>query len=350
MALMIFGGRLHGKAVAYAATSLGAHLINPVFYFYYVKVYLNGFHVTEPWFQLAQLIFMVWNAVNDPLFGCLQDNARFLPAMQSRRQSILYGSPLFVMSFMLAWFPWSDYDVEGGAPPWVAGLQLTIVLCLYDALFTFVLLAQCALMAELATEQTDRVRLVRYSQAASLIGSVSVLICDYASDGLKDFGTFQMICIGLGVAAGICFVYTGLNASTPFDTQDPCSNSSAPSVVTGDEKLISLSSTGISGDTSGCASVRFVLKQTCEIFGQPSFVSFVLTNLCQIYHMTFLTNFANIIGDQLIGNSMTSSSKSMLYGMLFILPQVREHFVWNAVHPYTVKRVFCLQCCLSFHR
>jgi Na+/melibiose symporter-like transporter len=322
MPLLTLGGRLHAKSVAFAATSLGAHLIHPVFNFYYVKVYLNRFHVTEPWFQLAQTIFMVWNAVNDPLFGCLQDNARFLPAMRSRRHSILYGAPFFALAFASAWFPWSNYQAVGSdAPePWVAGLQLTCALCLYDALFTFVLLAQCALMAELATDQADRVRLVRYSQAASLIGSASVLVCDAASNGLADFGRFQTICCGLGLAAGACFVYTGLNAHTQFDHRDAVGGGTSPSVIDVDRKpLAGIVSQGADGDAS---SIGAVLRQTCQIFAQRSFVSFVLTNLCQIYHMTFLTNFANIVGDRLIGDSLSSSTKSALYGSLFLLPQV----------------------------
>lgn len=44
-----------------------------MFMFYYVKVFLNVFHVNTYWFNLAQVLFMVWNAVNDPLFGYLQD-------------------------------------------------------------------------------------------------------------------------------------------------------------------------------------------------------------------------------------------------------------------------------------
>ena len=313
MSLFTFGGRLHSKAVAYSATSLGVSLVNPVFNFYYVQIYLKKFHVSEPWFQLAQVIFMLWNTINDPLFGYLQDNACLMPAMRSRRHIIMYSAPFYVLSFISVWYPWSDYDMVGGVPPWVAGLQLTFALCFYDALFSCVLLAQCALMAELATEQVDRVRLVRYSQAASLVGSVSVFICDTASDGLADFGKFQMVCIGLGLAAGLCFVYTGLNASTNFDRQESILNvSDKPSL----ENTKSFSS-----------SVESVLRQSCQIFGQRSFVSFVLTNLCQIYHMTFLTNFANIIGEQLIGDSMSSSTKSLFYGMLFILPQVQIHFL-----------------------
>jgi len=300
----MFGTRLHAKSVAYAATTLGAHFINPVFAFYYVKVYLNFFHVSEPWFQLAQVIFMIWNAINDPLFGCLQDNVRSWSMLRSRRHSILYGAPLFVVAFILPWFPWVNYESSGST--WIAGIQLTVVLCLYDAVFTFVLLAQCALLAELSSSQADRVRLVQYSQAAGLLGSVSVLICETTSASLEHYGRFQMTCIGLGLAAGACFVYTGLNADTQFDClAEPVG-----------DKLSEVK------PLKGYDSVLAVLRQTRQIFAQRSFVTFVLMNFCQIYHTTFLTNFANIIGDRLLGTGLSSATKSGLYGSLFVIPQV----------------------------
>lgn len=43
--------------------------------FYYVKIYMNVFHVPHVWFNIAQTLFMFWNAINDPLFGYLQVSA-----------------------------------------------------------------------------------------------------------------------------------------------------------------------------------------------------------------------------------------------------------------------------------
>ena len=304
----MIGVRLHAKSVAFAATSLGAAFINPVFVFYYVKVYLTHFHVSEPWFQMAQVVYMIWNAINDPLFGSLQDNARSWSIFRSLRHSILYGGPLFVAAFILPWFPWTDY--ESSPPSWIAGIQLTVVLCFYDALFTFVLLAQCALLAELSTNQADRVRLVQYSQVAALLGSVSVLICETTSAGLQHYANFQMTCIGLGLAAGVCFIYTGLNASTQFDSL----------IESADDKNLE----SFSEDRSRQNKVNLskVLQQTKHIFAQRSFVSFVLMNFCQIYHTTFLGNFTNIIGEHLLGSGLSATSKSALYGSLFVIPQV----------------------------
>lgn len=41
-------------------------------------------------------------------------------------------------------------------------------------------------------------------------------------------------------------------------------------------------------------------KQTCQILSDKDFLSFVVTNFCQEFHRTFLSNFMTIICDQLI--------------------------------------------------
>lgn len=102
---------------------------------------------------------MIWNAVNDPLFGYLQDNSR-MPCCSQRRLSILYGAPLYSLTFLLAWFPWRSY----ASGDWLTGLHLTVALCAFDALLTFVLLAQCALFAEISSNHQTRLRLIKYSQ------------------------------------------------------------------------------------------------------------------------------------------------------------------------------------------
>ena len=50
----------------------GLSVVHVIFSFYYVKVFLNVFKVNEYWFNVAQFLYMIWNAINDPLFGYLQ--------------------------------------------------------------------------------------------------------------------------------------------------------------------------------------------------------------------------------------------------------------------------------------
>lgn len=58
--------------LALFASQFALGLMQVIFMFYYVKVFLNIFNVNEFWFNIAQFLFMLWNAINDPLFGYLQ--------------------------------------------------------------------------------------------------------------------------------------------------------------------------------------------------------------------------------------------------------------------------------------
>lgn len=201
--------RVNQAALAYAMTTLGAAMINNIFSFYYVKLFINKYKTSETAFHQSQvrksflyfytcylnlwdpspllgfgeindvslghlllsvrlfspqLVFMVWNAVNDPLFGYLQDNSRMRCCSQ-RRLSILYGAPLYSLTFLLPWFPWRSYYPSD----WLSGLHLMVALCAFDGLLTFVLLAQCALFAEISSNHRNRIRLVQYGQVADRI-------------------------------------------------------------------------------------------------------------------------------------------------------------------------------------
>ena len=46
---------MQSRLLALAALSTGFSLISSAFGFYYVKVFLNYFHIQESWFQFAQV-------------------------------------------------------------------------------------------------------------------------------------------------------------------------------------------------------------------------------------------------------------------------------------------------------
>jgi hypothetical protein len=157
---------------------------------------------------------------------------------------------------------------------------------------------------------------------------VSVFVCDTVSSGAADYFSFQMTCVLFGVLAGLCFTYTGLRADTKFDQR--VADLDDDLLLTGTPRSSSIPANDSSAQES---SLAVVLRQTREIFAQRSFVSFILTNFCQIYHQTFLANFANIIGDRLIGDqAMSPQVKSFVFGALFILPQVRPRNEHSSFH------------------
>ncbi|MEQ2225013.1 hypothetical protein ILYODFUR_013214 [Ilyodon furcidens] len=298
---MNFG--INHAAFAYAMTTLGSAMINNIFSFYYVKLFLNKYNIAEGAFHQSQVVYMVWNAINDPLFGYLQDNSR-VPCCSQRRLSILYGAPLYSLAFLIAWFPWRAYSPDD----WLNGLHLTVALCAFDALLTFVLLAQCALFAEISSHHQNRLRLIKYSQVASLIGSSSVLFCGMVSTNMENFKAFQAFTVLIAVISCICMMYTGMYSESRFDS-----------------KIIEPDVQGCANQVAGkTACSIFMLKSlTWQILTNKDFQLFVMMNFFQVFMLAFFNNFTMIFTEHLIPpDALPSLAKSFMYGAGFILPQL----------------------------
>uniref|UniRef100_A0A8C5UH81 MF13A protein n=1 Tax=Malurus cyaneus samueli TaxID=2593467 RepID=A0A8C5UH81_9PASS len=290
---------IHTNALAYSMTTLGAGMMNSVFNFYYVKLFLNRYKISEAAFHVAQVVFMIWNAINDPLFGYIQDNSS-LKCCARRQFSILYGAPLYGLAFLLPWFPWRHYE-EGD---WLSGLHLMVALCAFDGLLTFVLLAQCALFTESSSRHESRLQLIRYNQVATLLGSSSVLFCGLVSDNMENLAYFQAFAVVIAALATACMCYTGKYSTTQYEQRE---------IYTDTANLDS---------TDGAFSWASVVSLTKQIMTEKNFLCFVTMNFFQVFHLAFCNNFMMIFADNLIPKDVLPSSiRSIMYGAGFICPQ-----------------------------
>lgn len=289
---------INQRVIAYAASCMGFCTISTAFGFYYVKVFLNIFHIEQSWFQVAQILFMIWNAINDPLFAYLQDSTNFI-FTKTRRESILYAGPLFAMTFLIPWFSWG-----GGAL--TTGFHLIISLCLWDTMFTFVGLAQCCLFTEISNVEEHRLKILRYSQIGSLIGSSSVFVLEFTSNSLQNYRYFQITCVALSILSALLFRYAGKHCHTEYDLNIMCKTQCGNNEVTHDKNV-----------------KESYLRLTWQILTMRDFISFVLTNFMQEFHRSFLSNFMAIICDQLVPTDAVSPwIRSTFYGSVSMLSQV----------------------------
>ena len=296
--------RLHRNSVLFALMTFGFTCMNSVFMFYYVKIFLNQYHVSQAWFDIAQVIYLVWNAFNDPLFAYWQDNSS-MAIFRSRQLNILYGAPFFAFSFLLPWFAWGDYTANS----WLAGLHLLVALSCYDALFTLIGLAMCALYAEISPKHEDRLRLTKYSQFASILGSTSVFFSQILCDGLNNMGTFQLYVICLALMSWAAFHYAAKNLVTDNGS------------ITAETPTITIdSSFSTDDDQSSSPSAFTQFKQICRA---KNFIIFVTVNFLQIFQISYLANFFVIFGDELVPEEFISPFlRKCVYGSAFLLPQV----------------------------
>jgi Na+/melibiose symporter-like transporter len=259
---------------------------------------MNLYHIEEKWFQTAQVLYLIWNAISDPLFAYIQDGTNF-KFTRTRRESIKYSGPLFALSFLLPWIPWGDNSI-------LVGLHLVVSLFIWDTMFTFVGLAQCALFTELSHDPSDRIKLTIYQQIGYLIGSSSVLLLEHTSDSLHDFRSFQITAFFITICSWMLFRYTGHYAHTEYD-------------------LKKMSSLVVEENVSHNKTMEeSYWKQTWQILSDKNFLSFVIANFFQEFHRTFLSNFMAILCDQLISSQdIPQNVRKMFYGGITLMPQVK---------------------------
>lgn len=86
--------------VSFGLTYFGSGLMSglglgPIVYYYNTILGLNEF-----WSSLAWIIFMTWNAINDPLLGFLEDRTRS-KKYDRRIPYLRFGAPVYTILFIL---------------------------------------------------------------------------------------------------------------------------------------------------------------------------------------------------------------------------------------------------------
>ncbi len=123
------------------------------------------------WIIWAQVLFAVWNVLNDPLFGILQNrtktkSGRYIPWIK-------WFAPFFSVAFILVFFPPATW--KGGAPE----VQLPLFIwylatqALYDTFFTIIYLAHTALLPQMTFAAVERTKVAVLYAILSLIGGLA---------------------------------------------------------------------------------------------------------------------------------------------------------------------------------
>ncbi|MCP4760983.1 MAG: MFS transporter [archaeon] len=135
--------------------------LSAITFFYNFKLGLD-----EDLIGIAWLIFMVWNAINDPLLGYMQDRTK--SKLGRRIPYLRYGAPIYGLLFILIWFPFVDVSNETAL-----FLYFLFILFVFDTIFTIVGLITYTLPAEMAISSKERSSIMVYS---TLIGGIGLVI------------------------------------------------------------------------------------------------------------------------------------------------------------------------------
>lgn len=153
--------------------------------------------------SLVWLIFGIWNAFNDPLFGYISDRTK--SKIGRRLPYIRYGAPIYAVAFMLCWMKWPFAGNQ-----WGMFFQMLISLFLFDTLYTAIATALYVMPYEIAVSNKARGSIFIWKLFFSLIALAFPLILMpmIKLEPGDDPFQFQMIMSIIGIAAGFIIFFS----------------------------------------------------------------------------------------------------------------------------------------------
>lgn len=143
---------------------------------------------------ISWLLFIFWNMINDPLIGILQDKTK--TDIGRRIPYLRYGSIVYVISFIIVWFPIMD---KQGLLFWNHLLMLFI----FDTVYSMMGLIFYSMPAEMAVTQKERGKIMVYTTALGAIGTIGNIIVPLIFLGeIPDPTGFRITMVISGIVAG----------------------------------------------------------------------------------------------------------------------------------------------------
>jgi len=153
-----------GYKVIWGVASLGTSTISGIFGALLPIFYQDYLGLSAGWFGVAAMIYAVWNALNDPLFGYITDGTR--SRLGRRIPYMRFTAPFLALFFVMVWLAPRGAG-QLGIFAWMLGSML-----LYDTAYTIVGLAYSALLPEVSESDAERNGLQVSSSLFGLLGTL----------------------------------------------------------------------------------------------------------------------------------------------------------------------------------
>ena len=154
-----------GYRVIFGLASLGTSLISGTFSALLPIFYQDYLGLQTRWIALGSVIYAVWNALNDPLFGYITDSTR---SRRGRRIPYMrFTAPFLALTFILVWM------APAGAGDRALFVWMLVTMLLYDTCYTMIGLVYSALLPEVTESDAARNGL---QISASLFGLLGMIL------------------------------------------------------------------------------------------------------------------------------------------------------------------------------
>ena len=149
---------------------------------------------------LMSVIYAIWNAINDPVFGIISDRSKL---KKGRRIPYMrYTAPFLALFFILVWF------APAGSSPIAIFWWMLIITLLYDTAYTIIFLVFSALLPEVTENEIERNYLQVFGSFFSLLGMILGFVIPEIFRHQTEFLPLQMAMIGVGILGMACIMFT----------------------------------------------------------------------------------------------------------------------------------------------
>eukprot|EP01060_Flectonema_neradi_P019135 TRINITY_DN2614_c0_g3_i1.p1 TRINITY_DN2614_c0_g3~~TRINITY_DN2614_c0_g3_i1.p1 ORF type:complete len:548 (+),score=32.13 TRINITY_DN2614_c0_g3_i1:101-1645(+) len=305
-------------ALAYGMTSFSSAILNNIFITYYVEMAVSVTRVSEGWFMTAQVIYCIWNSLNDPACGWWGDTHAVKSGKgklyQRRLPRIKFGGPLWALSFLLMWFPWGD----GATSPTLAGIHLVATLILYDGWLSYTLINHQALLADMTGDTIERERCNMYGAGCQILGSGAI----FAAHLCWDIHNLHVFRIFAAIAAAIsCFGFYSTSNSPHITERAAHQLGASPRCKSDTPTLMAFT------------------KQAAK---QKNLWVFIAMGILQQFSCTFSTNFFSMFLVLLVGKHLSNTTQSVVLYASFILPHLGTMVITPILQKVSKKNIIMI--------
>ncbi len=165
--------------------------------------FVNYFGLDAKLSAACWLIFGLWNAVNDPLFGFISDHTK--TKVGRRIPYIRYGAPIIAAVFVLTWVTFFDSGSQIQM-----FIQMLVSLFLFDTLYTAIATSLYVMPYEMAVTNKARgsIFFVKIIFQLVALSVPLVLLAELEKILNQSLQQYQMIMTIIGVAAGVIVFFS----------------------------------------------------------------------------------------------------------------------------------------------
>ncbi|MHA1340635.1 MAG: MFS transporter [Promethearchaeota archaeon] len=180
------------QQLAYGLAASAVSLLLMTFNTWLPSYYTDIIKVSLTHYGIAFIIFMFWNAINDPLFGYIMDKTK--TKWGRRVPYIIISAPILTGTFIMLWTPPIPSSTEEDL--WTI-IYFIIVLFLFDTSLTLVSIAKSSYFPQISMEEGERTKLAFISTIISVPAMAIALVVPYFFKGNAHLFKIFMSCVSV---------------------------------------------------------------------------------------------------------------------------------------------------------